>query len=142
MKTKKVNRYYCDFCKKAGGSAGHMRRHEKHCTLNPRRTCGVCKLIEADPPPLSDLVAVLPDVEKYTIGISPEHTFHSGLTGDANFALKKLREAAENCPACILAAIRQAGIPVPLVTDFDFTTEMEAVWAKVNAENAREAQYG
>ena len=38
--TKKV--YYCDFCKKHGLSSGHLQQHEKHCTNNPKRICGVC----------------------------------------------------------------------------------------------------
>lgn len=96
MKTKRVNRYYCDYCKKQGGSASHISRHEKRCTMNPDRECGVC-----------DLLGVAQDC--------------------ANKCLKWLREACDNCPACILAAIRQRGIPVPMVTDFDWTDEMKAV---------------
>ena len=42
VQLKKV--YYCDFCKKKGMSAASMSKHEKHCTLNPSRQCGLCIL--------------------------------------------------------------------------------------------------
>lgn len=68
MKTKKVNRYYCDYCGKSGGAAGHMRRHEERCMLNPQRICGMCRFAEFAefaPKPLAELVALLPDPEEY-----------------------------------------------------------------------------
>ncbi len=51
-----------------------------------------------------------------------------------NAALPALREATENCPACILAALRQRGIPVPSVNGFNFTEEMKSVWSDINQE--------
>ena len=37
--------YYCDYCKKKKGlSASAMTLHERHCTLNPNRICGVCEV--------------------------------------------------------------------------------------------------
>ena len=43
MKTKLRQRHYCDFCKKSGGSRYHMERHEKYCTMNPKRECRMCE---------------------------------------------------------------------------------------------------
>lgn len=40
MKTKRKLRYYCDWCKKSGGSKHHLAKHERGCTLNPRRVLG------------------------------------------------------------------------------------------------------
>lgn len=36
--------YYCDFCKKSNRSASAMSKHEKHCTLNPKRECRLCRM--------------------------------------------------------------------------------------------------
>lgn len=140
MKTKRVNRYYCEFCTKANCSAPHMKKHEKHCTMNPSRECGVCGLLEQSPESLESLIAILPDPADYA---ASEHkgAFDPALTYAANDALPRLREATNNCPACIMAAIRQAGIPVPMVNEFDWTKEMKDVWAEVNDRNA-EGCYG
>ncbi len=37
MKTKKVSRYYCDFCNKGKLSKPWMVKHERHCYKNPDR---------------------------------------------------------------------------------------------------------
>ena len=135
MRTKRVNRYYCEYCKKSGCSAPHMSRHEKRCTLNPNRTCGVCGILEVEQQPLAELITILTDPAKYKHGDGTGSWYDSELTADANEALPALRDACENCPACILAAIRQRGIPVPVVTDFDFTEEMKEVWHSINVAN-------
>ena len=136
MRTKKVNRYWCDFCNRAGLSAGSMRNHEKHCTCNPNRECRVCKLIDdgKDTTPLADLVQMLPDpaqFKKKYDGSTLEY-FDDSLVDAADAVFPVLRAAAGGCPACILAAIRQRGIPVPMVTKFSFTDEMKEIWNGIN----------
>lgn len=147
MRTKKVNRYWCDFCNRAGLSAGHMRSHEKHCTMNPNRECRVCKMVADDRdadfvmPPLSALVAILPDplpFKRVYEGITGHGYFDESLVGDVGTVLSTLRAAAGGCPACILAAIRQRGIPVPMVEKFSFTDEMKEIWNGINKDNAYE----
>lgn len=143
MKTKRVNRYYCDHCKKQGGSASRMSRHEKRCTLNPNRECGVCDLLGVAQERMRNLAPILPDPAQY--GDTDELgriSYDEALTDCANKCLKWLREACDNCPACIMAAIRQRGIPVPMVTEFDWSKEMKAVWAEVNDRNAQECFHG
>ncbi len=132
-------KYYCDFCKKSGGHAGHLRKHESRCTMNPDRFCGFCKLIENIQPEIKILLAVLPDPsdDKYTQswsdgGFTVEKYYDSDkMAEDANAGLKKLREISD-CPGCIMAALRQKGIPVPLVTDFDFKKECASIWSDFN----------
>jgi hypothetical protein len=41
----KKNVYYCEYCKKRSLASFSMKRHEKRCTMNPKRQCGVCKLL-------------------------------------------------------------------------------------------------
>jgi hypothetical protein len=52
--------------------------------------------------------------------------------------VKELREAASGCPACILAALRQAKIPYSESTDlaFDFKVELDKFWQTANEERA------
>lgn len=42
--------------------------------------------------------------------------------------MDKIRDAAGNCPACIMAVLRQNHVPVPCAHDFDFKKEMESIW--------------
>lgn len=137
MRTKRVNRYYCDFCKKAGCSAGHIAHHERRCTMNPERECGVCPLVDSsETRPMGKLTALLPDPEAF---VENRDTEWEGISDDitpiANESLPELRNATENCPACILAAIRQRGIPVRMVTDFHWREEMDTVLSEANKQN-------
>ena len=88
MRTAMRPRYYCDHCNKGNGSPSAMRRHERGCTANPQRVCGMCAKLSAEGGPdqtcgTAELVTVLD-----TLGF------------------KAMCVAAHNCPACILAALR------------------------------------
>jgi len=142
MKTRKAmrTRCECDFCGKKNWSVGHMREHELHCTKNPNRECRVCKMIECNQKPIAELMAMLPDPTTYDYEgeiIQDDHNDGeaSRLTNDSNAALKELRELCESCPGCIMAAFRQRGIPLPLVTHFSFTNEMKWLWDEINENN-------
>ncbi len=92
MRTALRPRYYCDHCNKGNGSPSAMRRHERGCTLNPQRVCGMCaKLAEEGGPEQTcgtqELLAVL----------------------DAQ-GFKAMCLAANDCPACILAALRSRNV--------------------------------
>ena len=54
------------------------------------------------------------------------------LSEEYNTAYKALREAAADCPACILASLRQSDTVIP---EFNFATEMKEVWDVVNDAN-------
>lgn len=128
MKTVLRKRYYCEFCKKAGGSAYHMRIHEERCTLNPKRKCGVCVMLTEEQPTMAALRKPFAGIEL----TKDEWGNVSFDTGAVDLALAQVREVSNNCPACIMAAIRQSGIPVPAVSDFNFTKEMRSVWSDIN----------
>lgn len=88
MRTVMRPRYYCDHCKKASGSPSFMRRHESGCTNNPSRTCRMCVLFAdaggPEPaPPRAALIGTM-DAEGF----------------------KAMCAAANDCPACILSALR------------------------------------
>lgn len=139
MRVKKVNRYWCDHCNKAGLSAFHMRKHERTCTLNPARECRMCKWASGgQATPVAELVALLPDSSALRVrpeGATEEWPWDAerALRDSVKAALPALREAADNCPACIMAALRQAKIPVPVAEDFNFTAECKALFDAHNA---------
>lgn len=88
MRTAMRPRYYCDHCNKGSGNPCAMRRHERGCTLNPQRVCGMCAKLHADggpapAPPRDELVKIM-DSQGFTA----------------------MCETANRCPACILAALR------------------------------------
>ena len=88
MRTAMRPRYYCDHCNKGNGSPSAMRRHEKGCTLNPQRVCGMCAMLAdeggPEPAPPRDELLRLMDAEGF----------------------KAMTAAANNCPACILSVLR------------------------------------
>src|SRR4030043_432696 len=100
MKRKQVWRYYCDFCKKKTLSAGAMTIHEKHCTMNPNRDCRMCNYNgNSGSRPMNELLTLLPHDLNYE-----KEAYEDRI----NASLPELREATNNCPACIMAALRQA----------------------------------
>ena len=125
MKRKKRWRYYCDFCGKAGGHAGHMERHEERCTLNPNRVCGFHEAQDESQPSMASLVAAL----------------ESDLA-DWRAGWKALGYLADDCPGCILAAIRQSPKAQTallesyegcedhseILAGFDFKAEVKRFW--------------
>lgn len=86
-------RYYCDHCRKAGGQAKAMEKHEAVCTMNPARVCGMCKFADLEQVPLADLQAAW-----------------------LRLTFAEVSEMASGCPACLLALLRQDKEPPP---DFD-----------------------
>ena len=88
MRTAMRPRYYCDHCNKGNGSPSAMRRHERGCTANPDRVCGMCARLHEEggdepAPPAAELRKVL-DAEGFAA----------------------MCKAANDCPACILAVLR------------------------------------
>ena len=143
MKRVKRWRYYCDFCKKVGGQRHQIERHEKGCTANPDRVCGLCEYCGESQ---LDLKALTGFIDTYCADL-PREQFewedeaHLKASGDElDPMLKELRELANNCPACILAALRQA--ETKTWSNFSFKTELDAWWVEENANQAeRECAY-
>lgn len=139
MKTKLVKRYWCEFCNRAGLQERAMVKHEQHCTMNPARTCRVCALIsegtgDEASAPLADLMTLLPDNVAFTchdsMGNAPPA--YKAFCANLDAAVPMLRKAANGCPACFMAALRQKGIPVPMVDSFDFKAEMQQIFSDRN----------
>lgn len=129
MKKRQVWRYACEFCKKSGCSAHHIATHERSCTANPQRICEMHKHCEEPQRPIVELIAAL-----------RSHEQEDGL--DYTRGLADLRTLASDCPACILAAIRQSVVQKQtnpgsefgenVRVDFDFKKELAEFWRDVN----------
>lgn len=129
MRVRHVIRYYCDFCPRGYFKKPSMERHEKGCTANPNRVCGLCEYAvpKLEQKPIADLIACFGPKEVWDYTSTDE-------------AMKKLRELAQGCPGCILAGIRQSGILValndhdygPPDLHFNFKQELEAWWVMAN----------
>ncbi len=128
-------RYYCEFCNKGSGSGGHMKTHESRCTKNPARKCNMCTvLLGQSQPDLAMLIALLPTIEtqmKIRHNDYGANTYEDWLPVPPE-TVKALREAAGGCPACMMAALRQRGIPVPTAEGFDFTKESKQILSDYN----------
>ena len=132
MRKKRVWRYYCDFCGRGGCAASHIMHHEKGCTANPDRVCGLCAhSIPGEQKQIGVLIEALKSGR-------PEDGYSAGLI--------EVRDLAQNCPACILAAIRQSGVQRSSEYDgdgneidpgchveFDFKKELASWWSDENA---------
>lgn len=135
MKRLKRWRYYCEYCKKSGSSGGHIARHEKSCTMNPDRICKFCKHIGVEQPSMIDMLKILQiakikeDEDRYGITFTIENEKE---------AIEKLREVANNCPACMLAAIRQYTKYPMIFTAFSFPEEKKIFWDTINEDNVCE----
>jgi hypothetical protein len=124
MKRRLVYRYTCDFCKKSNCSASAITKHERACTNNPARACGVCKVTYDRQVPMDDLKAAFAlDLAERTE--ADDYEFRCGVEHLA---------ALTECPACMLAAIRQTpheGVHVA----FEFKPAMETYWQDFNSIN-------
>jgi len=112
MKAKQKTVYYCDYCKKKGMIAYHIENHEKHCTMNPERQCGVC----ADG---IDLPEAAEAFRVFFVAYEKENTnppTWNNLLAEykESYSDKEIEENlmnfGENCPACSLAILRQSKV--------------------------------
>ena len=132
MRQKKVWRYYCDYCKKANCSKSSIEKHEQHCTMRPDRHCGMCDYIEN----MQKNIETLKDAFIEDVNCHFEKHRNDYIFSDA-VDIPKLRKTSGNCPACILATIRQAYSEIEglgVYVDFDYHNESQAT---LEAQNDR-----
>ncbi len=129
MITKKVNRYYCEYCKKAGCNKFYMERHEKHCTANPNRKCRMCAYAELEQTKITDeILSIIPDPNihagkaEYWDGEEMSDIYEKML----HEAMDKISPMINGCPACMLSVIRLARKKYNREIDFPFNYKNEA----------------
>jgi hypothetical protein len=125
MRQVKRWRYYCDHCKKVSGSKHVMEKHERGCTNNPERVCGLCRMAENKQEHINTLKAALfTDINNFQK--------KNGHDDTRPILIKNLRAVANNCPACILAAVRQSQDENGWYIGFDYAEEIILFWAAHN----------
>jgi len=114
-----------------------MKNHEKHCTMNPDRECGMCRKIGEDQEPMANLLNILPDLDAVIQSDRDKFGIISELSEDGprliDKGIDRLRDATKGCPACMLAAIRQKELVG--MHDWDFTAACKEFWSMVNEAN-------
>ena len=152
MRQAKRWRYYCDFCKKSGGSKHHMAKHEKSCTANPNRVCKMHKFIAWDRAEdgldTSSLSAAEIVASPSVVVASQEYRARAmnNCGRDSKQLVGAIRIAADGCPSCMLAAVRlinadQEGDgdldpygPYIDSASFSYAKERDAFWGKFPAD--------
>jgi hypothetical protein len=98
VKTKKV--YYCEFCKKR--SLRSLEKHERHCTLNPNRTCRLCGRES-----ILELIARYKNtyklIEKTNEGLEDKSYEIEWIKKPT---LDEIMDSVELCPTCTLTILR------------------------------------
>lgn len=142
MKTRMRKQYYCEYCKKNGGHAGYIRNHEDSCTMNPDRECKMCSL-NGSYNNLKDLLKIIPEPILKTVNEYCD-LFNENFEKvtvenfeDIKNSLKQLRKEADDCPSCILAAIRQKTKnwhwqAIQAFEEFNFKKETASLFDSIN----------
>jgi hypothetical protein len=120
MRIERKLRYFCDYCGKSYGNKYWAEKHEKGCTCNPERKCGLCYTAGMKQRPMCELVIIAEQ--------SPTALKEHVLDYERNIDLQELRDFSGNCPACILAALRMSGMD----NNFHFKDELAEFWSDVN----------
>lgn len=97
MKTRTVKRHNCDFCGKGYFFLPAIKRHEKGCTRNPNRVCGMCEMAQNEQKSIAELDALLIDCD---MSVDYGHR-------DEKINEDVIRRETQGCPACILSVLRQ-----------------------------------
>lgn len=83
-----------------------MRHHEKHCTKNPDRECGFCRLIGNNPKPIPHLHKIISE-NVIVHDVDYPHGTIRTYNIDNKLVIDKLKAETDGCPICVFAAIRQ-----------------------------------
>ena len=139
MRVRKVNRYYCDHCRKAGQSARWMKHHEESCTSNPKRVCRMCghavnaaEVLASIPESIRFNKDDLSEIDELGMSESCEKEF-----------IKLVREKCDNCPVCMWSVIKATGLPGG-VWKFNLKEEIAEWWNEKNdwEKEERSQMYG
>lgn len=110
MREKLVKRYYCEHCSKGGFKKPSIQQHEKGCTRNPERLCYLCEETH-------DYKSLCAEAIKRSSENEVDHRIISEAED-----LMALSRMVSNCPACLLAVLRQSNVFA--FEHFDYKTEL------------------
>ena len=111
-----------------------MIKHEAHCTMNPNRVCGFCKTAGNKTTSMDEMLVVLQKqlYWQYTHLVNQDDEEIITIPQLEETAIKELRDISDNCPACILSALRQGKAIVASYGVFNYESEVESFWKDMN----------
>ena len=113
MKSRKISIHYCEHCGVHRHQKPAMERHEKHCTMNPNRECGMCYIAEQGQINIKETIEkITKEICKLNIDIS-----------NGKDILKIIRKECGYCPACVLSVSRQGPADYFACVAFDYEQE-------------------
>lgn len=92
----------------------------------------MCAMFDEKPEPIETMLSILPNPKDHEREFEHGGIWYEGLEDAVERVMPQIRELTGNCPACIMAALRQKGIPVPVARSFDFTSESKKWWSDFN----------
>lgn len=119
MRKVKRWRYYCDHCKKSGASGAALAKHERGCTRNPERKCGMCERAKLTQKSTAELLAALCDG-----------------------GVPAVLQLASTCPACVVAAIHAYRAEIEPISagdtyfEFEYAKAANSFWEDVNRRDS------
>lgn len=131
VKTKKV--YYCEYCSRHRLTSHSIKEHEKHCTLNPNRTCRMCDGLDLAPLLKKYGNRFKIDEHEDRFGISLRWVWTHG-----EVTIGEIDADTDGCPACTLAVLRITGLNTPpSPIEFNYQKAKREWWDTKNDEWAR-----
>jgi len=140
VETKKI--YYCEYCKKKSMRKDIMKKHEKICTENVNRECGICKLLKNDRSDIKSISEIALTMIKHK-----ETSRECGGVIDITIlneaeVLDYIREKTNSCPNCILSVIKQIRKNIDVwFPSFKYKNEFEAMMQDINADRNGYGEY-
>lgn len=107
--------------------------------MNPNRECRMCKIVGNHRTDILRIAKLVPNYknfemkEKDILGMYGI-TSYPKLDETLNHILPKIRSLTQHCPNCLLSVLRQSGIPMYLVNEFNYKEEVVNFWKIVNSE--------
>lgn len=124
IKTKKV--YYCDFCKKH--RLRSLQEHEKYCTANPDRECGLCK-------DNKNIKKLFEKYKKIDV-IEKEGTIKFSV--EPEDIMKSIIMDVDSCPNCCLNILRivfgKTGKNVMWCFYYDYKKSLQEWWNRIDEQ--------
>ena len=141
--------YYCDFCKKRYMIKTACEKHEKHCTLNQDRECGLCGIAGRGEDAWHPRPNIRKICDKYGKKfILFDRDVYEGVEDlvpiyAEPFTTEDIIDDCEGCPSCTLTVIRCLGLLSWHFLDkfeYDYKKGLEDFWKEIGDREEEEAE--
>jgi hypothetical protein len=118
-------------------SAAHLGKHERRCTANPNRECGICETLQGASQNIGEIVEELK--KRFEILLVNPNEWSDGEEVCKWIGEPVTIEAlVEDCPNCTLAILRQSKLNYKCCgIEFDYPKEFKETMSLVTEHNNR-----